>query len=90
MAELLEAWLHDGRHLGTLVGRTLKLLDLHGERILGQAVEALLERGSHDWGALAVLCDQLQRPARPVLPLALGEHVPDREVVPHDLGGYDD
>lgn len=72
-----------------MIARTLKLLDLYGERVLGRAVDALLERGSHDLGALAVLCDQEHRPRRIALPLELGAHVPDRDVIPHDLGDYD-
>lgn len=87
--ELLEHWLHDGKNLGSMIARTLKLLELYGERILRRAVDALLERGSHDLGALAVLCDREHRPQRIVLPLELGAHVPDRDVVPHDLGEYD-
>lgn len=87
--ELLEHWLHEGRNLGSMIARTLKLLDLYGERVLGRAVDALLERGSHDLGALAVLCDQEHRPRRIALPLELGAHVPDRDVIPHDLGDYD-
>lgn len=87
--ELLEHWLHEGRNLGSMIARTLKLLDLYDERVLSQAVDDLIERGSHDLGALAVLCDQRRRPQRVVLPLELGDHVPDRDVVPHDLGGYD-
>lgn len=90
MQALLEHWLHEGRNMGSLVARTLKLLDLYGERTFVQALDSLLERGSHDLGALAILCDQVQRPERPSLPLVLGDHVPDRDVVPHDLGGYDD
>jgi len=88
--ELLELWVHEGRNMGSMVGRTLKLLDLYGERVLARAVDALLERGSHDLGALAVLCDQVRRPQRVALPLELGDHVPDRDVIPHDLGDYDD
>ena len=87
--ELLEHWLHEGRNIGSMIARTLKLLDVYGERDLAHAIDALLERGSHDLGALAVLCDQRRRPQRVVLPLELGDHVPDRDVVPHDLGGYD-
>lgn len=90
LGELLECWLHDGRNMGSMTARTLKLLDLYGETVLAQALDDLLERGSHDLGALAILCDQKLRPARTVLPLILGDHVPDRDVIPHDLGGYDD
>lgn len=87
--ELLELWLHEGRNMGSMISRTLKLLDLYGDSVLAQAIDTLLERGSHDLGALAVLCDQVRRPQPVALPLELGAHVPDRDVVPHDLGVYD-
>ena len=87
---LLEHWLHDGRNLGSMVSRTLKLLDFYGERVLRAAVDDLLDKGSHDLGALAVLCDQRARPKTPRMPVELGSHVPDQDVPGHDLGGYDD
>ena len=87
---LLEHWLHEGRNLGSMVARTLKLLELYGEDILRQAIDELHKKGSHDLGALAVLCDQIHKPMRARLPLELGEHVPDRDVPQHDLGDYDD
>ena len=52
--------------------------------------DELLERGSHDYGALAILCEQRRTRRRPVLPLVLAPHVVDRDVIPQDLGGYDD
>ena len=87
---LLEFWLYDGRNLGSMVARALKLLDLYGETVLRQAVDELLDKGSHDIGALAVLCDQRRRPKKPRLPVEFGDHVPDQNVPTHDLGGYDD
>lgn len=88
--ELLNRWLEDGRNLGSLTARTLKLLDLYGAHVLNEAVVELLDRGQHDYGALAILCEKRRRRTVPTLPLELGSHVPDRDVVPHDLGGYDD
>ena len=90
LEELLEHWLHDGRNLGSMVARTLKLLDLYGEAILRAAVDDLLDKGSHDLGALAVLCDQRSRPKTPRIPIEFGSHVPDHDVPSHDLGDYDD
>lgn len=87
---LLEHWLHEGRNLGSLVARMLQLLELYGVKTLQKAVEQLLEKGSFDYGALAVLCDQIQRPKPVRLPLQLSPHVPDRDVPTHDLGDYDD
>lgn len=88
--ELLRLWLEDGRNVGSLVARTLKLLDLYGATVLKEAVEELLSKGSHDYGALAILCEKRRTRTRRVLPLELGAHVVDRDVIPHDLGGYDD
>jgi hypothetical protein len=58
----------------------------------GRAVTEALSRGTFDPSALAVLCETFRREAgRPVpLPVTFGSHVPERDVVPHDLGGYDD
>lgn len=88
--ELMRLWLEDGRNVGSLVARTLKLLDLYGPQVLAAAVDDLLAKGSHDFGALAILCEQRRTKPRRVLPVELGAHVVDRDVIPHDLGGYDD
>lgn len=88
--ELMRRWLEDGRNVGSLVSRTLQLLDLYGASVLRAAVDDLLAKGSHDFGALAILCEQRRTKPRRILPVELGAHVIDRDVVPHDLGGYDD
>lgn len=88
--ELMRRWLEDGRNVGSLVSRTLQLLDLYGSSVLRGAVDDLLAKGSHDFGALAILCEQRRTKPRRILPVELGPHVIDRDVVPHDLGGYDD
>ena len=88
--ELLGHWVDDGKNIGSLVARTLKLLDLYGDTILSAAVEELLQRGATDYGALCILCEKRRGHKPVVLPLALGDHVKDRDVIPHDLGGYDD
>jgi transposase len=88
--ELMRLWLEDGRNVGSLVARTLKLLDLYGATVLRAAVEELLAKNSHDYGALAILCEKQRTRPRRVLPIELGPHVVDRDVIPHDLGGYDD
>lgn len=88
---LMARWVTAGRNLGNMVGRTIHLLNLYGETLLGEAVTELIARGTHDPGALAILCERRRRAAdKPVpLDLQLGDHVPDRDVIPHDLGGYD-
>ncbi|MDB4996409.1 MAG: int [Myxococcaceae bacterium] len=88
--ELMRRWLEDGRNVGSLVARTTKLLDLYGATVLTAAVEDLLAKNSHDYGALAILCEQRRTRPRRVLPIELAPHVVDRDVIPHDLGGYDD
>jgi len=88
--ELMQRWLDDGRNVGSLIARTLKLLDLYGPLIVGAAVQDLLAKGGHDLGALAILCEQRRTSPRRILPVELGAHVIDRDVIQHDLGGYDD
>jgi transposase len=88
--ELMRRWLDDGRNVGSLVVRTLQLLDLYGANVLASAVDDLLQRGGHDFGALAMLCEQRRKKPRRLLPVQLAPHVVDRDVIPHDLGGYDD
>ncbi len=55
------------------------------------AVADTIERGTHDPGEIGVLCEKRRRAAQGSLPVdvQLGDHVPDRDVIPHDLGGYD-
>jgi transposase len=88
--ELMRRWLEDGRNVGSLAASTRKLLDLYGASVVASAVDALLAKGSHDLGALAILCEQRRTKPRRVLPIEIGAHVVDRDVIPHDLGGYDD
>lgn len=88
--ELLARWLEDGRNIGSITVRTIQLLNLYGPSVLAQSVEDLLQRGQHDLGALAILCERHRTRPTPVLPIDIGDHVPDRDVIPHDLGGYDD
>lgn len=72
------------------MGRTCKLLDLYGPTVLTAAVKELLAKGCHDHGALAILCEKRRTRPRHALPIELAPHVVDRDVIPHDLGGYDD
>ena len=91
LAALLTQWLHDGRHVGVLIRRTLALLQAHGAAVLQVAVAEMARRGTQDFGALAALCEQ-QRHGRgraPAPPIELATHVAERDVVPHPLEGYD-
>ena len=89
---LLTRWVDDGRNVGNLTARTLSLLDLYGAPVVTAAVADVLARGVADVGALALACERLRKDrGQPVpIPLSLADHVQDRDVLPHDLGGYDD
>jgi transposase len=91
VARLFEQWVEAGRNLGSLTAATLRLLDLYGKDTLAEAVDFVLARGSHDVGALAQVCEQLRRTQgrTPPIDIPLGDHVPDRDVIPHDLETYD-
>lgn len=89
---LLSRWVDAGRNLGSMIGFTIKLLDAYGPAVMREVVADMIARGVHDRGAMAILCEQRRkRRAGPApLVLQLGEHVVERDVVPHDLGGYDE
>jgi hypothetical protein len=88
---LIERWVEAGRNVGSMVAQTGKLLDLYGLDVFRKAVTDTIERGTHDPGEIGVLCEKHRRGADAPLPMdvRLGDHVPDRDVIPHDLGGYD-
>jgi transposase len=89
---LLTRWVDAGRNLGSMVGHTIGLLNAYGAAVLREVVIDMLARGVHDRGAMAILCEQRRKrkggPAPNVL--ELGPHVIERDVIPHDLGGYDE
>ncbi len=89
--ELFVQWLLQGKNVGSLTLRTLKLLDLYGDTILQAAVSEALARDTCDLGALALLCETKRRAlSRPVpIDLPLGAHVPEHDVIPHPLENYD-
>jgi transposase len=89
---LLERWVDAGRNLGSMVGFTIKLLDAYGPAVMREVVADMVARGIHDRGAMAILCEQRRKRRSGPAPLVLqlGAHVVEREVIPHDLGGYDE
>jgi hypothetical protein len=91
MEALYTRWVDVGRNVGLMTAPTGKLLELYGAEVLGRAVAAVLARGLHDPGALALRCEEARRATDKPVPvvLELGPHVPDSEVIPHDLGQYD-
>jgi hypothetical protein len=89
---LLERWVLAGRNLGSMVTRTLGLLDAYGAATMAHAVADMIERQTHDPGAMAILCEQKRKRdgGSPPRAVTFGKHVRERDVIPHDLGGYDD
>jgi hypothetical protein len=88
---LFERWVEAGRNVGSMTARTTKLLDLYGQDIFAKAIAETIERGTHDPGEVGVLCEKHRRAAEHPVPIhvPLADHIPDRDVIPHDLGGYD-
>lgn len=89
---LLKRWLDREHNLGSMVMRTIKLLDAYGGSVMRTAVDDMNTHELVDIGALAVLCEQYRkRDGSDVIPvIELAPHVEERDVVPHDLGGYDE
>lgn len=88
---LFARWVETGRNVGSLTARLVGLLRSYDEETVAAAVAEVIARGTHDVGAVAVICEQLRRKANKPVPLdvRLGSHVPDRDVIPHSLEGYD-
>ena len=88
---LYERWVDEGRNVNFMTGRVRGLMGDYGREILSMAVGAMVARGTHDIGALTLLCEQeRQRANRPVpSAMKLGEHVDERIVPTHDLASYD-
>jgi Integrase core domain len=89
---LVERWAVSGSSLGLRVTRSIKLLDLYGDDVFAAAVADLDTRGLADVGALAITCEQHRKDRRRPVPveLVLPAHLEDDDVVPHDLGTYDE
>lgn len=89
---LLHRWVDAGRNIGLMVAFTIKLLDAYGAATMRDVVADMIARGIHDRGAMAILCEQRRKRRAGPAPmiLHLGDHVVERDVVPHDLGGYDE
>jgi transposase len=88
---LFARWVETGRNVGSLTARLAGLLRSYDDDTVGAAVTEVIARGTHDPGAVAHICEQLRRKTNKPVPLdvALGSHVPDRDVIPHALEGYD-
>jgi transposase len=88
---LYERWVQEGRNVNFMTGRVRGLMGDYGREVLSIAVRDMVARGTHDIGALALLCEQeRQRAHRPVpSAMKLGDHVDERIVPTHDLASYD-
>jgi len=91
LTALYERWVEEGRNVNFMTGRVRGLMGDYGREILSAAVRAMVARGTHDIGALTLLCEQeRQRMNRPVpSTMKLGGHVDERIVPTHDLASYD-
>ena len=89
---LLDAWVDEGRNMGSQVARALKLLELYGSSAFAWAVEEQARRGGTDLGGLEQLCEVRRREGqgRIVTDLRLGSHVPDKDVSMPSLEAYDE
>jgi transposase len=90
--ELLARWVEDGRVLGAMCSRLVRVLDLYGDVVFSAAVGDVLDRNATDIGALNVACEQRRRQqARPIpVDVSMPAHIPDRDVIPHALEDYDE
>ena len=88
---LIERWVEAGRNIGSMVAQTSRLLDLYGADVFEKAIAETVQRGTHDPGEVGVLCEKHRRAAEHPVPIhvPLSDDIPDRDVIPHDLGGYD-
>lgn len=89
---LLARWVDAGRNLGSMVASTITLLNAYGPAIMRDVIADMTARGIHDRGAMAILCEQRRKRCAGPAPIIveLGQHVVERDVIPHDLGGYDE
>jgi transposase len=89
---IVERWAVSGSSLAFRVTRSIKLLDLYGDHVFAAAAADLIARDLADVGALAIACEHHRKDRnRPVpVELVLPSHLDDSDVIPHDLGGYDE
>jgi transposase len=90
--QLIERCVLDGRLVGTAVFRLGKLLELYGDAVFAEAVTDCISREVRDLGAVEVACEKRRRHRDLPVPVnvTMPRHIPDRDVVPHDLEDYDE
>jgi transposase len=89
---LIARCVSDGRQIGPSVFRLGKFLDLYGDAVFAEAIAEVLSSDTRDLGAVQVACEKHRRHRdRPVpITVAIPSHIPDREVIPHNLDNYDE
>ncbi|MCP4503904.1 MAG: hypothetical protein GY822_28590, partial [Deltaproteobacteria bacterium] len=77
--------------MGSMTARTGRVLDDYGPEVFKKAIARVLEEGTHDPSRIRVVCEEVRCATgeKPTQIPTFGTHVPERDVVPHDLGGYD-
>jgi hypothetical protein len=90
--KLIARCVSDGRQIGPSVFRLGKFLELYGDEIFTAAVAEVLSGDTRDLGAVQVACEKHRRHRdRPVpITVAIPSHIPDRDVIPHNLDNYDE
>lgn len=90
--KLIARCVSDGRQIGPSVFRLGKFLELYGDEIFTAAVADVLSGDTRDLGAVQVACEKHRRHRdRPVpITVAIPSHIPDRDVIPHNLDNYDE
>jgi transposase len=88
---LYERWFNQGCNLGSMTTKVLRILDLYGAEIFSRAIDDVVAQDLHDPGAISIVCERLRKEHDTPVPIepVFGKHVTDREIVPHDLEGYD-
>jgi hypothetical protein len=89
---LIARCLTDGRLVGSSIYRLGKLLDAYGAGVFADAVADVVARDIRDLRAVEVACEKRRRHRNLPVPVNVDmpRHVPDRDVVPHDLENYDE
>lgn len=90
--QLMATCVTEGRLVGPSIYRLGKLLDAYGEAVFAEAVGDVVARDIRDLGAVEVACEKRRRHRNLPVPLNVDipSHIPDRDVVPHDLENYDE
>ncbi len=61
LTKLYERWVEEGRNVNFMTGRVRGLMGDYGRDVLSTAVRSMVARGTHDIGALSLLCEQERR-----------------------------